>query len=437
MQGNQRKKGPGKRPGPWLLWTAALVLVAGCDSTPVQEAYPSHFAGEDKGLTVLTAGSTMPEEVIASLPMDFQLAEQTGNLTLVLDGNGLIKRPYFKLMDFLLVNHNRAFGKAISGFKEQGLEGYAPPGFPYIYALKKPGPVEEGFLASSLAFWQRLSLQNDLTLEQLKELGRDLPVGKAAALGRLDQRLAELERPLAPQAYRFDLDPVAGVYRSRFADLSARITSPKVNPYGSPLWPKALEQAEGILSHPEKHFEADQAKEIRKAKLGTLQLRSASKSLVEQASGAGLDLALAFGWQVELQLEGTGYDVTGQSPTPAQMANYQALVEALSRSGVVRPSPFEDQQARGRFVLGRFAPLKEGAANLGFLTQGRDEEMLALIRAFRQAGLQSQEALGKTAQLARSLEQSRLETRYGADPLFGAKLNQLDQKRSKLLEASP
>ncbi len=435
MQGIRLEQVP--RKGLWLLWVAVLALVAGCDSTPVHEAFPSHFPGEDKGLTVLEAGSAMPEEVVAALPLDFQLAEQTGNLTLVLDGNGLIKRPYFKMIDFLVVNHNRAFGKAISGYKDQGLEGFAPAGFPYVYVLKKPGPAEEGFVKSSLAFWRGLQVQNNLVLEQLGQLSQELPSSKAGALGRLDQRLLGLDSPPTPKVYRFAVDPLAEVYRLGFADLSSRLVAPLGNPFGSPLWPQALEHAETILAHPEKHFEEVRAKEIRRAKLGSLQLLSAAKSLVEQASGTDLDLGLAFGWKVELRLEGTGFDVTGANPSPEQLANYQALVEALAQSGVVRPSPFEDPKARGRFVLSRFSPQKEGVANLGFLTEARDEELLAWVRRFRQAGLQAQKSLAAVAQLSDSVEQTRLEARFGADPLFAEKLSLLAQKRAKVLGAGP
>lgn len=398
-----------------------LLLLAGCDEQPMHQAYSAHFGGEEKVL-VRHSDEGLPPDLVASLPEEFRLAHLAGQLTLVLDGPGLVKRPAVKVVDFAVFAHNRDFIEKITELKEQGMVGTAPLGFPHVYALRPAGPISQLFRQGAAQRWRELAeTYQALRAEALLlsgQLGRLSLMSRADTLAYLERRLSGAQRPTQ---YAWGDDPLKGWYEGNLQSIGNLAPDLK-NPWVRPEIAKGLKAAQDILTHPEKHFERERARQIRRLRLGVPQVLLASQSLYVQGLGAAknLDLPAALGMVVDLDLSQGPY-----SGPEAEFAR-QALLDALDQTGLIAPMPLGATTKNLRFLPQALVPLEQGQENLLYDAQ-RFEQIL------RQAMLEFnglvQTQLGELRQGLAFLSQTEresLEKRFKTDVQVMEKLNQLE-----------
>ncbi|MDT8445275.1 MAG: hypothetical protein RRB13_00095 [bacterium] len=405
----------------WRLLAGLFILpLLGCDSAKMDQAFKAHFNGKE-GLQVLSRPEQMPPDILASLPDEFQLANQAGVLTLVLDGAGLIDRPQIKIFDFAVYAHNRSFIQKIGELKEQGLTGVAPEGYPHVYALHPEGPISNWFGPGLSQRWSQdaqtyRSLWSEATW-LLTQVPKWSASNRSATLAYLDQRLAGAgvrhRKGAAP-------DPLMPWYQG-FEVIDGKPVQKKTK--------EALIAAVDILTHPEKHFERTRARDIRKLAIRQLPLREGAFSLYQQVlefPDEAMDLPAGMGVAVQLDFEGQPYDVRALQPTSTQLSTYKVVVEALAKAGLVRAENFDQVAGRGRFALSAYAPSVDGEPNLAYLAEPVvAEELRALVEL---NGLLKEQisSLQQSLAFLGSQERLAITARFGQDAELLGKLNQLE-----------
>ena len=327
--------------GRWMLFGGVALVLMGCETRTMEEAFPSHFAGpREKEWVIYTDPQDLPNEIVRALPTDYQLINQGGYLTLLLDRTGIIERPRFRMVDFSLFQHNREFLGEIGKLKGEHRQGMGLHGFPHVYASAPKLEPESVLRLEGMLFWRRFYLA-------YQRVGGPNP------------------------------DPLAAAFVGRWQ--------------GNLLDPQMVEiliEVESWMEHPEKHFDRTVAKQIRTRHLSLPPLSLAAQSPYTQAIKGQdeLDLELALGVAIEFKRQGPW----------AEPELYQGLVVALEKAGLLL---FKESPEISRFALAAFVPQGVKGPSLAYLAPKRAQALASQFAHFNQLGAQAQWAAEEPSRL--------------------------------------
>lgn len=208
--------------------TAALagLTVAGCSAIPFRDLYPAHYAEKPASSAERRPLAQLPVEIIASLPIGFQIGAQTGHLACYFDEVG---ETYFNVLDQSMstVRRSQAFSDMVSAMREPGRQVFEPLGYPNVVCEMPDRDVRDLFDEGWFGDWL-----NYLTAWEARALEIE---ALEAAIARHQAEVTRLEGTLASLAAQStDYDMKLSDLQSKIDDAKKRIDELKTKLAAAP-----------------------------------------------------------------------------------------------------------------------------------------------------------------------------------------------------------
>ncbi len=202
--------------------------LGGCTTYSVQSIYPSYY-GDEATKTGMPLGPTaVPIDLLAALPVEYQIAHYAGRLWCYVDWEAAAKVPRFSTVQVTL-KRSDSFQHAVkAAIANPNREISQPVGFPHVACLRPAGPVENIFDEQWFAGWLLYLSEWDAVQFSIEERQKAIFAMHAqisdlnGAIVESDKQLKVLgERIAAATAEDKELDRKIGAARDEYEAVKA------------------------------------------------------------------------------------------------------------------------------------------------------------------------------------------------------------------------
>ncbi len=194
-----------------------ILCTVGCTKTLYYDLYPAHFAGEPKeefgsATGVVSAAPArrlaLPDEVLVSLPIEFQAAQLTGYITCLVDSEGGVYTLGGTPGDdgqyqVWMQARSSYFSELVQRLKEAGQLSFNPPGYPHIRCFRPEiNPLAmfgKGWFYDWIDYlnaWQKRELEL-AALETRRTTLLDQLAARHVEISQVNDQIAALDQQIA------------------------------------------------------------------------------------------------------------------------------------------------------------------------------------------------------------------------------------------------